>query len=157
MRHRLEKLAVEQPNAKRLERKADRTDDVCSLGRERVAQGHGKTIELVFFGAVAHWTKQFRIDAGYLGEHARVELVAFAVVLIDSPQRAGVGHEAVAAVGFHQAADPWTVSRYFNGEQSAAMLPGQASLLFDDSPLARMSPLSSVMRTWCSCLRGRRR
>ena len=97
-------------------------DEVDALADEGVADFEGDEVFLGLFGAVLNGAEEVAVGAEEFGEHAGIELIAFAVVLIDGAEFAGIGDGDVHACLGEVAADPGAVCADFDGDGGVGMI-----------------------------------
>jgi len=71
-----------------------------------------RQVDLCLLALVGDGMQQARIDAAQLGEHLRIQFVALAVVRVDRPKLAGIGHDHFVTKAFKKPADPRAVRSY---------------------------------------------
>src|SRR5215207_1194691 len=64
---------------------------------QRLARTDDRQMSLGVFTPVVQWVKQFRIQTGQACQVLRIYLIGFALVGVDEPQFAGVGHKHLVA------------------------------------------------------------
>ena len=79
------------------------------------------------FTPVVQWVKQFRIQTGQACQVLRVYLIGFALVGVDEPQFAGVGHKHLVAALLQDPARPRRVGTRLDCYAYRRLLGGEAS------------------------------
>lgn len=113
------------------------------MAHEGVANFEGDEVFLGLFGTVLDGAEEVAVGAEEFGEHAGIELIAFAVVLVDGTKFAGIGYGDVHACIGEVAADPGAVCADFDGDGGLGIIlaeflecgaiVGNGELLEDDA------------------------
>lgn len=96
-----------------------------ALAHEAVAHLDSDKILLGLLAAVLDGAEEFGINAQYFGEHAGIEFITLALVLVDGSQLAGVGNGDFHPLSRKEPADPRAVGSDFDGDLCLRVIDGE--------------------------------
>jgi len=98
--------ALGQPCSKGLDCSTDVVDQLRTAPDQRLTRADDRKMSLGVFAAVFEWIKQFRIKTCEASEVLGIYLVSLALVCVDQPRLARVGHQHPMATLLEHPANP---------------------------------------------------